>query len=304
MTATTVDHYFPAAPIVVGTDGSEAGGQAVRWAAETAAAGQRPLRIVHAADLTAAHILLDPCDPPMSSVTEAIREFGADCLSAAKLQARAIDPALAIETAVVDGTAAAGLIEESATAHLTAIGAVGLSGGGLFGSTVLTVAAHARGPVVVVRDAGSEQPTRGAGPVVVGVDDSEYSRAAVASAFAEADERHAELVVVHCWSDLRFGWFAGLPDVLADGRAYADAQELINEQLVGWQEKYPSVSVRRKIYLSGPSHHLLGWSTSAQLVVVANRGRGGFPGLRLGSTGNALIQCARCPVVVVHQRIG
>lgn len=304
MTTTDIDHHSPVAPLVVGTDGSSAAESAARWAAEIAAARARPLRIVHAADLTAAHLLLDPYELPMSSVVEAMREFGAESLRAATRQAQAIDPALAIDAVTVDGTAAPVLVEESATAYLTVVGAVGLSDGGLFGSTVLTVAAHARGPVVVVRGVGTEQPTRTAGPVVVGVDDSEHSRAAVAAAFAEADERQTELVVVHCWSDLRFGWFAGLPDVLADGRAGADAQELISDQLAGWQEKYPDVSVTTKTYVSGPSHHLLEWSTSAQLVVLGNRGRGGFPGLRLGSTTNALIQCAHCPVMVVHPRLG
>ncbi|MFC9962624.1 universal stress protein [Nocardia ignorata] len=300
---TGADQRSPVAPIVVGTDGSEAAGLAVRWAAEAAAASARPLRIVHAADLTAAHILLDPYDLPLSSVTEAMREFGADCLRAAKSQAVAIDPALDIETAIVDGTAAPVLVEQSATAHSTAVGAVGLSGGGLFGSTVLAVAAYGRGSVVVVRDTAPVRPSTGAGPVVVGVDDSEHSRAAVAAAFAEADERRTDLVVVHSWSDLRFGWFAGLPDVLADGRARADAQELIDEQLAGWQDKYPAVSVTRETFVSGPAHHLIEWSSSAQLLVLGNRGRGGFDGLRLGSTTSALIQCARCPVMVVHPRI-
>lgn len=300
MTESDLAQHSSAAPIVVGTDGSEAGGRAVRWAAEAAAIGARPLRIVHAADLTAAQILLDPYDLPMSSVTEAMRGFGADCLRAARALAHTADPASAVETVIVDGTPAPVLVAESGAAHLTVVGAVGLSGGGLFGSTVLTLAAHARGALVVVRDAGSEQPAQGTGPIVVGVDDSGHSRSAVAAAFAEADERRAELVVVHCWSDLRFGWFAGLPDALLDGRAHVDAQELIDDQLAGWQEKYPAVRVTRKIYLSGPSHHLIEWSSSAQLLVLGNRGRGGFPGLRLGSTANALIQCARCPVMVVH----
>lgn len=305
MTAPSVDPQSPtAAPVVVGIDGSRAGGLAVRWAAETAAAAGRRLRIVHAVDLTAAHILFDPYELPMASVTDAMHTFSADCLTAARQQAQAIDPALIIETEVVDGNPAQVLINETDTAHLTAVGAVGLSGGGLFGSTVLAVAAYAHGPVVIVRDCGSEQPTRHLGPVVVGIDESEYSRTALAAAFAEANQRDTELVVVHCWSDLRFDWFAGLPDVLADRTAQADAQELTSAQLTGWTEKYPEVPVVRKIYVAGPSHHLIEWSKSAQLVVVGNRGRGGFPGLQLGSTSNAVIQCAHCPVMVVHPRSG
>ncbi|WP_345409075.1 universal stress protein, partial [Amycolatopsis samaneae] len=49
-----------------------------------------------------------------------------------------------------------------------------------------------------------------------------------------------------------------------------------------------------------PRHALLELSGRARLVVVGSHGRGGFTGMLLGSTGQALVQHARCPVLVVR----
>ncbi|NEW37683.1 universal stress protein [Nocardia cyriacigeorgica] len=289
-------------PIVVGVDGSEASDLAVRWAAETASARGRRLRLVHAADLAAARMVLEPYDLLAPSVTESMKDHSADCSAAARRLALAVDAGLRIDTETADGIPAPVLIRQSKSAHLTAIGAYGVSGGGILGSTVLAVTTHAHGSVVVVRDTGTEQQTRHTGPVVVGVDGSEFSRTAVAAAFFEASERNAPLVAVHCWSDLRFGWFAGLPDTISNPHAEAAAQALVAEQLAGWTDKYPDVTVTPKVYMSGPCHHLVEWSKSAQLVVTGSRGRGGFSGMLLGSTSTALVQSAHCPVMVVHPR--
>ncbi|QBS44782.1 hypothetical protein DMB37_36560 [Nocardia sp. CS682] len=73
-----------------------------------------------------------------------------------------------------------------------------------------------------------------------------------------------------------------------------------SERLAGWQEKYPDVTVTRKVYRTEPTEQLAEWSNSAQLIVVGSRGRGGFTGMLLGSTSHFLVQHAHCPVLVAH----
>ncbi|MEV0027975.1 universal stress protein [Nocardia sp. NPDC050793] len=294
-------HRLDPGAIVVGVDGSEAGDLALRWAAETASARGRRLRIVRALDLAAARAVFGSYDLLIPSVTGELREQGAHDIARARRLAQHIDPTLRIDSEISDRGAAAVLIDESETAHLTVIGAAG-SGTtlGHLGSTLLAVTAHAHGSVVVVRDTGTEQQTRRDGPVVVGIDGSGFGRAALEAAFGEAGERHAQLIAVHCWTDLRFERLTGLPDTITDRDVAEAAQDFLTEQLTEWTQKYPEVPVLRKVYLSGPRHHLLEWSKSAQLVVTGSRGRGGFRGLLLGSTSNALVQRAHCPIMVVH----
>ncbi|WP_227999664.1 universal stress protein [Nocardia australiensis] len=296
-------HRSASAPVVVGTDGSEAAGLAVGWAAEVAAQRGRRLIIVHGLDLATARSGFGVVDLIAPAVSDAIKRRGADHVSAAARLAHEVAPGLSIETMVSETGPALLLIEQSASANLVAIGSSGESGTiAHLGSTLLAVVGHGHGAIVVVRDTGTEQQPRHDGPVVVGVDGSAAGAAAVAAAFAEAAERNARLIAVHAYSDLNFDRFAGLPNTIRDPAVAAAAQAVLAEQLAGWQEKYPDVEVVRKVYPSGPRHQLIEWSKSAQILVVGSRGRGGFSGLLLGTTSNSLVQQARCPVMVVHQR--
>ncbi|WP_433623787.1 universal stress protein [Nocardia sp. CA-120079] len=294
-------HRLASAEVVVGTDGSEAADLAVRWAAETASQRGRRLRIVHGLDLAAAGSVYGMYDVIMPPVINAIRREGADVLCTARRLAHQVDPSLTVETELSEANPAHLLIELSEAAHLVAIGTAGSDGSlSYLGSTLLAVASHGRGAIVVVRDTGTEQQTRRVGPVVLGIDGGPGSTAAVGAAFAEASERRTRLVAVHAWSDLYFDRVAGLPYGVCDHDAETTGQAILDEQLTGWQEKYPDVQVVRKVYLSGPRQALREWSRSAQLLVVGSRGRGGFRGLLLGSTSDALVQTAHCPVMVVR----
>ncbi|MBF6223060.1 universal stress protein [Nocardia abscessus] len=294
-------HDSASAAVVVGTDGSAASAHAVAWAAQTAAERGRRLIITHGYDLAATRSVLGSYDVLVPSVIETIRHHGQQALAGAERIVRQTHPDLEVDTQLSDRNPAELLIDLSSEAHLVVLGATpGVGSFAHLGSTLLAVTSQGAGRIVVVRHDGTGQAPRG-GPVVVGVDASPVGESAIEAAFHEACERDVELVAVHAWSDLSEGRFAGtsyLDIPIAELETAEHA--LLSERLAGWQEKFPTVTVTRRVYLSGPRKHLTEWSKTAQLIVVGSRGRGGFRGLLLGSTSNYLVQHAHCPVMVVH----
>ena len=133
--------------------------------------------------------------------------------------------------------------------------------------------------------------------MVVGADGSPTSQAGIRFSFEAASLRDAPLVAVHAWSDVP------LPPSreLASSWDPVRQQELevLDQRLAESRALYPAVRVERVVVRDNPAHVLLDRAEDAQLVVVGSRGRGGFRGLLLGSTSQALIYHAACPVAVV-----
>ena len=167
----------------------------------------------------------------------------------------------------------------------------------LLGSVTAGLIHHANCPVAVIHSDGNAAPDPNA-PVLLGIDGSPASEAATALAFDEASQRGVELVALHAWSDV--GVFPMLGMDWRDNEARG--KEILAERLAGWQEQYPDVRVKRLLFCDKPSQWLLKESERAQLVVVGSHGRGGFPGMLLGSVSSAVAQSARVPVIVVRTR--
>jgi nucleotide-binding universal stress UspA family protein len=141
--------------------------------------------------------------------------------------------------------------------------------------------------------------------IVVGVDGSEPSRAALHWAYDEATHHGASLTVVMSWHP------ATLPQSPPAGEAAMTEQEYagqpkekalgILDSLVAELEKHsPEVDVRTSIEEGGPAKVLIERSKEADLMVVGSRGHGGFAGMLLGSVSQHLVAHASCPVVVVR----
>ncbi|MFI1235890.1 universal stress protein [Nocardia salmonicida] len=292
-------HRDTDAAVVVGADGSPGSIAAVRWAARAAADRGRALHIVHCTGPIAQGTPRSAYDAFIFATMQDLQHAAEKVIAMADCDAREAAPEVIVTTELAHANPARALIAASAQANLVVVGAAAWAGSiAHLGSTLLAVASHAHGAVVVVR---GPDPDRLTGPVVVGIDGSSVGEPAIGAAFAEASLRGTELVAVHAWSDLSRGEFGGssyLSLPIADFETGEAA--LLAERLAGWSEQFPDVTVRREVEVFGARERLAEWSKTAQLVVVGSRGRGGFRGLLLGSTSNWLVQHAECPVMVVH----
>jgi nucleotide-binding universal stress UspA family protein len=288
--------------ITVGVDGSAGSAAAVAWAANIASRRHLELRIVHGLQLAGLYYGGGLLGAGAEALFDAIQKDGERAVADARGVAAAIDQDLTVVTELPNEPPVPMLIDESGHARMLVVGRTGTGGFAdmLVGGTAASVASHAHCPVAVVR--GRHDGTvPGAGPVVVGVDGSPNSEQAVAVAFEEASLRGAPLVAVHAWNDVTYEDAYGTARILTQPETLEDDEErLLGQRLAGWQEKYPDVEISRRLVRDRPRHALLEASAEAQLVVVGSRGRGGFSGMLLGSTSQALVQHAECPVLVVR----
>lgn len=138
-------------------------------------------------------------------------------------------------------------------------------------------------------------------PVLVGVDGSEQSTAAVRWGAREAARLHAPLHLVHTWLWPLYRVPLGpAPGAPSGAGLRAEAERLLADAWRTARSVAPGVPVETDLVVGEPTSILVGMSKGASRVVVGNRGLGGFAGLLLGSTGVNVSARAHCPVVVVR----
>jgi nucleotide-binding universal stress UspA family protein len=304
--------------IVVGVDGSDSSIKALDWAVAEAEVRDAPLEIVCA--YTVPRFGSTSVDAAYLDVgTSALSEGAGAVLKAAV--ARAKERRDRVEGILEVGDAAGVLVERSKRAGLMVVGTRGRGGFAerLLGTVSTALPVHAHCPTVVVPSGGRGEAKDGQGDrdqsatpadrvrkIVVGVDGSDASRVALARAIDEAAAWQAELAAfasmpVASGTSL-FAWAPGQVDhgaVLAE--LEAEVGRIIEAELE--ERDLPNGLTVRHHALDGTASALLvEFSASVDLIVVGSRGRGGFSGLLLGSTSQAVLHHARCPVMVVPAR--
>jgi nucleotide-binding universal stress UspA family protein len=271
---------FADRPVVVGVDGSASGLLAARLAVQEAVARRTMLRVVHGFLWPTYQV------PDYGELRRTAERIVAEAVAAAS----ALVPGAPVSGQVVDGEPGAVLRVESRGAQLVVLGSSDPAHHrAAVDSVVEQVAARSLCPVVV-----AHPRQRDGGPVLVGVDGSADSAAAVRFAFLEAARRETELVAVYVE---RGEGDAGGSLVDAPAQAQAQAHAQAQARALG----RGLVKVEQRWLTGEPGRALVNESATAQLVVVGARGHGHT---LLGAVSYALLRNARCPVAVVRSANG
>ena len=283
-------------PILVGIDGSEESMFALDWALAEATSRGLPLQLVHAVDLR-------PYGAPshigaLYSEENDARLHARHVLKAARERAATVAPNVAVTAKTATTRPAAALIKASTGAGMVVLGARGGGGfeGLLLGAVAAQVAAHAACPVVVVRNASVQT-----NEVVVGVDGSPLSEAAVAFAFDHASRYTCKIVALHAWPHpVSTGPGDEVPFLYDVDKVAEEETRLLAEAIAGHRDTYPDVDLVPRVVHAAPARALVEASAHADMVVVGSRGRGGFASMLLGSVSHIVLRHAACTVAVVR----
>ncbi len=130
--------------------------------------------------------------------------------------------------------------------------------------------------------------------IVVGVDGSAHSAAALRWALGEAGTHSGEVVALFAWQ-VPFLSFPGA----FDREDLEQASKAFLVKTVGEIVPTPPVPLRTVVAEGDPTQSLVTASKEADLLVLGIRGRSPFAGLLLGSVSQGAAATAACPVVLV-----
>jgi nucleotide-binding universal stress UspA family protein len=262
--------------IVVGIDGIDRSGNALRWAAAEARLRGARLKILTAYPANWPPEAFGGLAELPESVAQRFEETVAEAVAAT----RVLEPGIDISGEAVLSEPASALLRCGRTAAMVVVGACGHGGFAslLLGSVSQQVATRASGP-----------------------DGSPSAQLALKLGFDEAQRRDCGLVAVR-------GYRLPIPSHTADMPAPHHDQDAVRQAeahdldatLTPWRDKHPTVGVKTHIRPGSPAHTLVDISSEAGLLIVGSRGHGALVGTIIGSVGLQLLRHADCPVMIVH----
>lgn len=286
--------------IVVGIDGSSQSANALEWAIARAVLDGHELDLINAFSL--------PGDPSFygyhgmgaGAPVDWFTEYARDLLESAVKRVHEVAPDLTCTQHSEVGPAAHVLLAAGEGASAIVVGRRGLGGArsALLGSVSNQLTVEATCPVIVVGD--TAPPT--SGPVVVGVDGSPYSAAALHYAVEEAALRKTALRTVTAY-DLVVPTFPVDAEFMNRVRAGSEAAaaEIAHQALAAVRSEQSQPADVEQLTVEGrPADGILAHTDDAQLVVVGSHGKGVVRRFLLGSVSRQLLHESEVPVAVVN----
>ena len=140
--------------------------------------------------------------------------------------------------------------------------------------------------------------------IVVGVDGSQSSKAALAWAIGQAELTDATLEAVMAWEyPISFAGVGYAPIGSAMDTDFAEnAEQVLDGAISETVDPASKIKVSATTREGNPARILLEAAEGADLLVVGSRGHGGFTEALLGSVSQHCVHHAQCPVVIVRGR--
>lgn len=271
--------HLGAGLLLVGVDGSAPSSAAALWALRRAQAlGQ---------DVTLVHCVPEEWASRDRAEAAAMMQVSRELLRNEAARAKHLAPSVTVTTALHRGEAADVLSALSSRADLVVVGTdrAGSAHGEDAGVVSLQIATLSRSPVAVIPVVS----LRGRSGVVVGVDGSIESAAAITFAAAEAARLGQDLLAVY-----------------AGATTSQQGRDLLADAAATIRQEHPDLTVR----LQGPvrnaqmaqstSAALLHAARNSRLLVVGSRGRDALKRVQIGRVGYEVLLQIQCPTVVVR----
>lgn len=276
---------------VVGWNGSPSSEAALRWAVAREESRTREIVLVRALDDTrvaAGHLVTaDDVDVAQRAVVDRAAELARE------------NPHLTVRTEVAHGGVEGVLAQFSAPGTLVVVGAPPADGTRRRLRRPVGERLASRAPQAVAVVPQAWRPRAG-GRVVVGVDGTPSSQAALSWAAQEAGHDGVPLTALHVWVE-PFVW----DQVYVPGdelQAFVQHQHerLLEETIEAGLQDWPDLRVLRRVVTGRPQQVLVRETDDASLLVVGNHSHGPFLRTLLGSVSGSLVAHPPVPVVVVH----
>lgn len=273
---------------VVGWDGTAAADAALEWA--LARPDETTLHLVRVVDVTVSAVeALAPGSWPEAARIDLVGEAE---------RVRKAHPHMKVTSELVSGDPTEELVRFSKSQTLVVVGTDRQQTGGIKyeWSVGARLAAIAHGPVAIV-PMGWDLKRSG---IVVGVDGSAASAAALEFAAVEAGRTGQPLHAIRAWQEPPIWMDAQVPSLeylLSLEEMYG---QILDDSLASLAERHPQVHVHRELVRGPAQKVLLEAADGAALIVVGNHGLRGFMRFLLGSVSRSIVVNALCPVVVVR----